>query len=95
MIKTTGSEPFPYCNWISGNPVNVDENIQKELVPIYETLPGWQSSTFGITSWEELPKNAQNYISFLESKIEKNISIISTGPDRVHTIDRNNLLSNK
>ena len=35
-----------------------------------------------------------NYIDFLESKIEKNISIISTGPDRVHTIDRNNLLDN-
>ena len=71
-----------------------DENIQKQLIPIYETLPGWQSSTFGITCWEDLPKKAQNYISFLESKIEKNISIISTGPDRVHTIDRNNLLSN-
>ena len=71
-----------------------DENIQNILMPIYETIPGWQESTFGLTSWDDLPKKAQNYISFLESKIEKNISIISTGPDRAHTIDRNNLLGN-
>ncbi|MDC6448162.1 adenylosuccinate synthase [Alphaproteobacteria bacterium] len=71
-----------------------DENIQKRLVPLYETLPGWQTSTFGLTSWGDLPLKAQNYISFLEAKIEKKISIISTGPDRVHTIDRNNLLGN-
>ncbi len=70
-----------------------DENIQNKLVPIYETIPGWQTSTFGLTSWKDLPKKAQNYISFLESKIEKNISIISTGPDRIHTIDRKSLLS--
>ena len=71
-----------------------DENIQNKLMPIYETIPGWQESTFGLTSWDDLPKKAQNYISFLESKIQKNISIISTGPDRAHTIDRNNLLGN-
>ena len=68
--------------------------MEKKLVPIYETISGWQTSTFGLTSWNDLPKKAQDYISFLESKIEKNISIISTGPDRIHTIDRNNLLSN-
>ena len=71
-----------------------DENIHNKLVPIYETIPGWKESTFGLTIWDDLPKKAQNYISFLESKIQKNISIISTGPDRVHTIDRNNLLDN-
>ena len=76
----------------------IDEVVGQMLVllaiPIYETLPGWQTSTFGLNSWDELPKKAQDYINFLESKIEKRISIISTGPDRIHTIDRNNLLSN-
>ncbi len=71
-----------------------DENIQKKLFPVYENLPGWQTKTFGLKNWSDLPINAQQYISFLESKIEKKISIISTGPDRSHTIDRNNLLSN-
>ena len=63
-------------------------------MPIYETIPGWQESTFGLTTWGDLPKKAQDYINYLESKIQKKISIISTGPDRVHTIDRNNLLGN-
>ena len=71
-----------------------DENTHNKLVPIYETIPGWQEPTFGLTTWDDLPKKAQYYINFLESKIEKNISIISTGPDRVHTIDRKNLLGN-
>ena len=71
-----------------------DENLQKKLTPVYETIPGWQTSTYGLTNWNDLPKKAQEYISFLESKIEKNISIVSTGPDRIHTIDRNNLLGN-
>ena len=70
-----------------------DENIQKNLIPIYETLSGWQQSTFGIKNWNDLPIKAKEYIGFLESKIGIDISIISTGPDRVNTIDRNNLLS--
>ena len=71
-----------------------NENLYKKLVPIYETIPGWQTSTFGLTNWNDLPIKAKDYIIFLESKIKKNISIISTGPDRIHTIDRNNLLGN-
>ena len=69
-----------------------DENIQKRLIPIYEILPGWKTSTFGTTNWNKLPKKAKEYIEFLELKIGIKISIISTGPDRNHTIDRKNLL---
>ena len=72
-----------------------DENIQKTLKPIYQTLPGWQTSTFGLTNWNQLPQKAKEYIEFIELKIGIKISIISTGPDRSHTIDRNSLLSNK
>ncbi len=68
-----------------------DENIQKNLTPIYETISGWQTSTFGLKYWSELPKKAKDYIKFLESSIDQKISIVSTGPDRVQTIDINNL----
>jgi len=71
-----------------------DENLQEKLEPIYKSLPGWQISTFGITKWEKLPVNAKKYIEFLENVIGCNISIISTGPDRIETIDKNNLLNN-
>ena len=57
-----------------------------DIEPIYEELPGWQESTFGITSLEQLPENAKAYIRFLEQQIEAPIDIISTGPDRVETV---------
>ena len=57
-------------------------------------MPGWQEVTFGITEWSKLPEKAKNYILFIEKMIDTKISIISTGPERTQTIDRNNLLNN-
>ena len=71
-----------------------NENLQQRILPIYKIMPGWKSSTFGITEWSDLPKNAQNYINYIEEVIKIKISIISTGPERSQTIDRNNILSN-
>lgn len=56
------------------------------IQPVYETLPGWSQSTSGITSIDQLPENARNYIRFLEEQIEAPIDVISTGPDRVETV---------
>ena len=67
---------------------------QFKIEPIYETFPGWKSSTFGLTSWDNLPANAKKYINILEKLIEVDISVISTGPDRSETIDKSNLLDN-
>lgn len=54
--------------------------------PIYEQLPGWQESTYGITELHNLPKNALSYLRRLEQLVGAPIDIISTGPDREHTI---------
>ena len=69
-----------------------DESLQKEITPIYQNFKGWESSTLGIKKWSELPKQAQNYISEIEKLIETKISIISTGPERNQTVDRDNIL---
>ena len=71
-----------------------NEIHQQKIKPIYKKLSGWEQSTFGITKWIDLPLKAQNYIDYLEKIIETKISIISTGPERNQTIDRNNLLNN-
>lgn len=54
--------------------------------PIYETFEGWTESTFGVTTWDGLPSNAQKYLRRIEEVCGVRIDIVSTGPDRVHTI---------
>jgi len=56
------------------------------LEPIYEDMPGWKQTTFGVRSLGDLPQNARNYISRIEQLIEAPVDIISTGPDRDETI---------
>jgi adenylosuccinate synthase len=53
---------------------------------IYQKLPGWQSSTEGITRMDKLPQAARNYLSFLEKQAGAKIGMVSTGPDRDQTI---------
>lgn len=54
--------------------------------PIYETLPGWEGSTFRVKRWEDLPVNAQAYLNRLEQLCEVPVAIVSTGPERDETI---------
>lgn len=56
--------------------------------PIYETLPGWNCDITGIRRFEDLPKQAQAYIDFLEKLAGVRISIITVGPEREQTINR-------
>jgi adenylosuccinate synthase len=53
---------------------------------VYKNLPGWQSSTQGITEYEKLPPRAREYLSFVANEAGAKIGMISTGPDRDHTI---------
>ena len=54
--------------------------------PIYETLPGWSDSTVGVTDYDKLPINARLYLQRIEQVTGVPIHIISTSPDRDHTI---------
>jgi adenylosuccinate synthase len=55
-------------------------------VPIYETMPGWSETTYGVKRWEDLPANAQAYLNRLEVLCEVPVDIVSTGPERDETI---------
>ncbi len=65
-------------------PMSADDYIHCQ--PIYETLPGWQSSTTGITDIDQLPKQARSYLNRIQSLLQVPINIISTGADRNQTI---------
>ena len=55
---------------------------------MYETLPGWTDSTFGIKSFDDLPANARAYLQRIENLVGVPISMVSTGPERDETILR-------
>ncbi|MBF0181174.1 MAG: adenylosuccinate synthase [Magnetococcales bacterium] len=63
-----------------------DPSILDVCEPIYEELPGWSEATSGIERMEDLPKNARDYLAFLESVTGVPTRIVSTGPDRKQTI---------
>jgi adenylosuccinate synthase len=54
--------------------------------PVYETLPGWKTSTFGIRDYAALPENARRYLQRISDVTGTPVAIISTGPDRDHTM---------
>jgi adenylosuccinate synthase len=54
--------------------------------PIYETLPGWADSSVGKTRYEDLPVNAQRYLDRIQETTGVPIHVVSTSPDRDHTI---------
>jgi adenylosuccinate synthase len=54
--------------------------------PIYETMPGWSQTTVGVTQYDKLPLAAQRYLSRIEEVTGVPIDMISTSPDRDHTI---------
>lgn len=58
----------------------------RQIRPVYETLPGWNSDTLGTTEFASLPPNAQKYVRFLSEQIGIEIGLISTGPERDQTI---------
>jgi adenylosuccinate synthase len=60
------------------------------IEPVYEQMPGWRTSTKGITRYEDLPVNARKYLEKLEEMVGVPIDIVSTGPERTSTIVRKN-----
>ena len=61
--------------------------------PVYIEMPGWQESTVGARTWDELPAAAIDYLRRIEELCGVPIDIVSTGPDRAETIVLNHPFS--
>ncbi len=66
------------------SPVGADEIAKVE--PVYEEMPGWSESTIGTQQYADLPEPAKAYLKRIEELCGAPVDIISTGPDRKHTI---------
>jgi len=74
---------------VDGNRIDTFPAVSSDLrqiKPVYETLPGWNSNTLGVTAFNELPTNARAYVEFLSQQIGVEIGLISTGPERDQTV---------
>jgi len=65
-------------------PLGADEIAR--CTPLYETLPGWSQSTVGATRFDQLPDAARTYLRRIEETTGVPIHMVSTSPDRDHTI---------
>jgi adenylosuccinate synthase len=87
----TGWEKIPVCVAYEVDGVRVDELPASQsdfhhAKPIYEYLPGWKENISNAKTVADLPKNAQEYVKFLEKVSGAPISAIGVGPGRDETI---------
>jgi adenylosuccinate synthase len=67
-------------------PANIDRLAKAQ--PIYETLPGWEEDLTGVTSFDELPSAAREYVQRVEQIVGRPVGMIGVGPKRSQTIIR-------
>ncbi|MGK9149159.1 adenylosuccinate synthase [Plantibacter flavus] len=88
---------IPVCVAYEVDGVRVDEVPVSQTdfhhaVPIYEEFPGWQEDISGVRRFEDLPKNAQDYVLALEAMSGSRISAIGVGPGRDAIVVRHDLV---
>ncbi|MFM9919241.1 adenylosuccinate synthase [Lacisediminihabitans sp. H27-G8] len=93
----TGLERIPVCVAYDIDGVRVDEVPVSQsdfhhAVPIYEELPGWTEDITGARTFDDLPKNARDYVLAAEKMSGARISAIGVGPDREAIVVRHDLL---
>ena len=93
----TGLEKIPVCvaYEVEGERVEEIPWSQSDFhhaKPIYEYFPGWSEDISGARTFEELPKNARDYVEALEGMSGARMSAIGVGPARDAIITRHSLL---
>jgi adenylosuccinate synthase len=94
----TGLKEIPVCvaydvDGVRHNEVPVSQSDFHHAKPIYENFPGWTEDISKCRSFEELPKNAQDYILAIEKLSGCRISAIGVGPARDAIIVRHDMLA--
>ncbi len=64
------------------------QRVLYNCVPVYEDLPGWSSDISGVRTYDDLPKEARQYIEFIEERAGVPVEWVSVGPERQQMISR-------
>lgn len=78
-----------YAYELDGKTINYIPSTLSEYErckPLYITMPTWKEDITHVTSFDELPENAKNYLKKIEELTHRTIAIFSVGPDREQTI---------
>lgn len=70
------------------NDLPCHQTIFHHAKPIYEELPGWKTDIRHCRTFDELPREARDYITFIEDLADVPVSIVAVGPAREETIMR-------
>lgn len=73
-------------NGSSTNRFPNDIRTLEQVEPEYETFPGWGTDITGVTSMDDLPTEARDYLTFMSDFLGVRASIVSSGPKREQTI---------
>ena len=74
------------CNGDTLDVPPIGADAYELCTPVYIEMPGWDGTTVGVRSYDELPENAKAYIQKIQEVVGVPIDVISTGPDRDDTI---------
>jgi adenylosuccinate synthase len=66
-------------------PYDIDESF---VEPVYKSIPGWKEDLTGVRNQDLLPKELNDYISYIEEELQIPITWLSVGPDREQTMKR-------
>ncbi|BCJ43748.1 adenylosuccinate synthetase [Actinoplanes ianthinogenes] len=92
-----GLDEIPVCvaydvNGVRHDEMPINQTDFHHAKPIYETLPGWRQDISGCRKFEDLPREAQDFVEFVEARIGARISIVGVGPGREAVIERHSVL---
>ncbi|CEJ82710.1 Putative Adenylosuccinate synthetase [[Torrubiella] hemipterigena] len=65
-----------------------DLAILEQAEVVYHEMPGWQTPTTNVKTYEELPQKARDYVEYIEKFLGVKVKYIGTGPEREAMITR-------
>ena len=94
----SGLETIPVCvaydvNGVRHDEMPVNQSDFHHATPIYQEFPGWYEDITDCRTFDDLPKNAQDYIVALEAMSGARFSAVGVGPEREQVVVLHDLLS--